>query len=233
MSLPLVVTPLTLPENICNSITSIQAQLDIFAQYLSVTYPGDITGISVGATPPTDTTKAWLKLDTLGRPDKLYYYMGSWLAMNPLVPGFTMIWTDALPDLNTFDGGDSTLPVGYANGPMWEVVSSLAQRLPLGVGTLPDTSTVVGVGDTGGSETHAITIPELPAHHHTVTSKPGLDINNAATVPRTLFGTSDPQEFNSTNDTGDTGSGTAMSLMPPYVGVYFLRRTARLYYVGV
>src|SRR5215468_2300821 len=64
------------------------------------------SGLIISATPPgaSDHDKAWLQLDSMGNPVRIYWFAnGAWLSAHPLPPGFTMLWNQALPNFNTFD----------------------------------------------------------------------------------------------------------------------------------
>lgn len=233
--LVLPVTPGTLPAGACPS--SYQEMLNLFSTFQSVTFPSSQGNLVVSATTPADTTATWLQLDSLGRPVRIYYFAsGAWLSLHPCVPGFTMIWTQTLPTMNTFDGGDASA-LSAISGPMWEVVTAMGARFPLGAGTLPST-TVIAIGDTGGTEDTTLTVPNIPAHGHQlwVGSSDGAQsgIREALqTCDSPASGTSAAYKTNDgshNNYVQNSGSGTAFSNMPPYFGVSFLRRTARLFY---
>lgn len=233
--LVLPVTPGTLPSGACPA--SYQDMLNLFSSFQSVTFPASQGNVIVSATTPADTSATWLQLDSLGRPVRWYSFAsGAWLSLHPCVPGFTMIWTTALPTLTTFDGSDASA-LSAISGPMWEVVTDLAAKFPLGAGTLPG-GTVVAIGDNGGVEENTLSVANLPAHGHEVWvgSSDGSTsgIREALqTVDSPHAGTSAAYRTNdgtNSNYVNDTGSGTAVSNMPPYHGVSFLRRTARLFY---
>src|SRR6478609_2547918 len=118
-----------LPSGFCPS--SYQEMANGFAAIYSVILSQG-TGINViaSSTKPGDTTAVWLQLDSLGRPVRFYYFSsGAWLSLHPMVPGATMIWTTALPNFATFDGGDAN-PISPVSGPMWEEVTELRARMP-------------------------------------------------------------------------------------------------------
>jgi len=50
------------------------------------------------------------------------------------------------------------------------VLPDLRGRIPLGRGALDGTGTNYSLADKNGSETHTLTVPELPAHNHTASS---------------------------------------------------------------
>lgn len=66
-------------------LTTLQAVLDAVAKYVSVVGPDGLSGIVVSANEPgvDDRDKAWLKLESNGKPIGLFKYQDGWI----LVPG--------------------------------------------------------------------------------------------------------------------------------------------------
>lgn len=240
----LKVSPGQLPVGACPA--SYQEMLNLFSANQTVTFPSTFAGVTVSATKPTDTTQAWLQLDSLGRPVRLYYFaQGAWLSQHPMVPDMAMPWFGTLPNFNTFDGGDSNT-VSSISGPMWELVTEIAAKFPLAAGTLPS-GIVVAAGDTGGEEKHILTEQENGPHTHDLdlitplSSKwsngdsnsgkiatgggalsSGADASITATSPFFQIDTSG----------GDSsGAGVGHQNMPPYYGMNWIRRSQRLFYV--
>lgn len=241
-ALTLPVTPGTLPSGACPA--TYQEMLNLFSANQTVPFPSTFTGVILSSTAPSDTTKAWFQLDSFGRPVRLYAFAsGAWLSLHPCVPGFTMIWTTTLPTMTTFDGGDAN-PVSAISGPMWEEVVSLRAAFPLGAGTLPS-GTVVAAGGTGGVETVTLGSTNVPAHNHDlwVGSSDGtasgvrealqtVDNPHGGTAAKYALSDGVTGHNNYVQSEGGDGSGAAVAHtnMPPYVGVFFLRRTNRLFY---
>lgn len=219
-----------LPSGFCPS--DYQDMLNAFSAVQSVTFPSTFQGIIVSGSKPTDTTRAWYRLDTLGRPTQLYVFaQGAWLALHPLVPGHIMIWTGALPNFTTFDGGD-TSPAGPASGPMWEVATELQAKFPIGAGTLPS-GTVINGGDTGGSETVTLNQTQIPPHQHKLEVE---GTSSAGGNPTALFQGTGLKLNTDGGTVGDPASGTPptkaapFTILPPYLGVFYLKRSGRLFY---
>jgi hypothetical protein len=240
MSDPLVlpVTPGVLASGFCPA--TLQDMLNGFSAVQTVTFPGSFTGVWVSPTAPSDTTLAWQKLDSLGRPVGLYAFAsGAWLSRHPMVPGSIMLWDGALPNFTTFDGGDGSA-LSVQSGPTWEECTNLRAKFPLGVGTLPVSGTVVNVTNTGGTEKEDITltVPNLPPHLHTCKGSTGDAPGSGSNFFAVDRSATDPPPSPVDIDTENTGgtSGAAVPIpvthMPPYMGVYFLRRTTRLFYTG-
>jgi len=219
----------------------------MFAQLSSGGGAPVFSGFVVSATKPTDTTVAWLQLDSLGRPTRLYFFaQGAWLSLHPTVPGLTMWWFQALPDFTIFDGGDanSASPI---SGAMWQQAldansNVIAAQFPIAAGTLPST-TVLSVPGSGGEEQHVLVAGEVAPHTHILDGVginmecPGSqqylasghfvgDRNRPSAVP----GADVPTKTNVGGGTGGIASGH--NNMPPYVVGYLLQRTNRLYYVA-
>lgn len=236
----LPVQPSQLPSGFCPS--NYQDLLNNFSANQTVTFPTTFTGVTVSAAKPVDTSQAWLKLDTLGRPTRFYYFaQGAWLAAHPDFPGKTIIWTGVLPDFTIFDGGDSSVP-SPLSGPMWQLAKDkngnvIEAKFLIAAGTLPS-STILAVGDTGGEEKHTLLLKETPPHTHDFTVNA---FNTDAAGSGVLTGGNDNAStprpdgsFNGTTvSTGGDGTPAAalpFNEMPPYLTVYYLQRTNRLYY---
>jgi microcystin-dependent protein len=132
-------------------------------------------------------------------------------------------------DLLSYDGGDGTSnpPTNYT-GAMWEVDTNFQARFPVGAGTFA-ASGVVTVGGTttstaiAGEDQHTLTVPEIPAHTHNFFPLVTADANN---------GGANGVQYGTTANvaTSSTGGGAAHNNLPPFYGVYFIKRTARVYY---
>lgn len=138
-------------------------------------------------------------------------------------------------DLLSYDGGDGTSnpPTNYT-GAMWEVDTAFQARFPVGAGTFA-ASGVVTVGGTttstavAGEDQHLLTTAEMPSHAHLMT----WDSQDTAggNQLKTLYLGPDANVPNDiTKNTGSVGGDTAHNNLPPFYGVYFIKRTARVYY---
>jgi microcystin-dependent protein len=234
-----------LPQGFCPS--DFQSILNAFSNAQFVNIAGISSGFVVSATPPADHTVAWLQLDSLGRPTRVYFFAGgAWLSLHPQVPGQTIIWTQPLPNFTTFDGGDATVqPFSAVSGQMWQLAANaldgsgtqiIQARSPLGVGTLTS-GTIVNVNDTGGEEKHILTDQEMPPHTHTVPLYAGDSVNHADRVNTTDELTAQNLNYQSGSTGGNPATGNpptaalAHNNMGLWYGVYFLQRTSRLFYV--
>lgn len=198
----------------------------MFSANQSVTISGTNTGIIVSQSKPSDTTSAWLQLDSFGRPVRLYFFaQGAWLSIHPELPGMAKIWMGgSVPDFTTFDGGDAQA-LSAISGPMWQEI--LRAQIPIGEGTLPS-GTVLTPGATGGEEKHTITQAELPAIDFYQNPFVGSPLNGS------FFpgGAPDLGQIKPLPTKGTLGNGVAGNNLPPYLVVVYIQRTTRQYYAA-
>jgi hypothetical protein len=180
-------------------------------------------------TPPSDTTQTWHRLNTDGVIEGSYRYIGSqWVRPHPIAPStqWAAPYIGDAASVATLDGGTNT-GVSDAAGPFWEIVTAIGGKMPIGVGTLASGASV-SVNGTGGSETVALTTDQLPAHTH-VTNVPAA---TSGSGPNLVFANAYANFIDRPVTSQPTGEGDAHPNMPPYYGVYFLRRTARKFIVA-
>jgi len=192
--------------------------------------------ISETAPGADDQDKLWIKLSG-GAPVRQYvYYNGAWVWPHAIPPSDSrlQIYKGSSADIDRLDGG-SVGAVGSATGPFWEIDTDMSGRFPLGAGTLPS-GTAVDSGTTGGSETVTLTSDQLPDHSHLFTVNKAVNGDDAAGPGELLMAERNIVTIpgGATPDVSVTGggSGQAHTNMPPYYGVFFLKRTARQYYAG-
>jgi len=222
--------------------TSERLALDIVAG-LAGYLPGQFSKIINSDSEPTIADRInslWYKTIE----GRLYRYDGGWISPNLADADERRIFVGVESGIWSYDGGDgsdpATSPPTDNTGAMWERDADFDFRFPLGAGTSPaPTSTVAGVGDTGGGEKHVLTENELPRDINLTATLPGLKTNietgtpqwlsplasggAAITTPATESGA-----FAFVNEDG----GEAHSTMPPYRAVFFVKRTARLNYTA-
>lgn len=75
------------------------------------------------------------------------------------------------------------------------------------------------LGETGGEETHTLTIDEMPSHNHGT----GLLSGN---LDGTYFWITSPSSYEGTFNTYTTGGDQPHNNMPPYLTVYMWKRIA-------
>lgn len=178
------------------------------------------------ATPaPADQDKPWYRLNSNGTPDKWYEYSGGvWISPHPDFVGKVVMWEGDIATIATLDGGEAAA-ITDRTGPMWEQVTQLAAKFPIGVGTLPS-GTVLAVGSTGGEEKHTLTIAEMPEHAHTLRCDSKNTVGTEVRRPRPDDTAGTDQDVSTTA----TGGGDPHSIMPPYYALHAIRRTGRLFY---
>ena len=206
-----------------------------------------------------DRGKPWFRLNGDGTPDRWYVYaMGKWLSPHEKSASGNerMIWVGSEASLWSYDGGDGNDPASTAptstTGAMWQRDTAFDFRFPLGVGTSPTVTqpsgsttgnTTVAVGGTGGAEDTEIVLTEdnLAPHSHdlTVESTTGDSADEAEGKFSVGDGTFKWRSDLSNDKVGHTreaggnsdeeADAIAKTNMPPYYGVFFAKRTARIF----
>lgn len=219
------------------------------ANALKAVLPGQ-TFYNYGDTKPAPEFQAYPWLRTIDA--RWYQFTGSWISPNQETSAdVRRIFVGDAAALAAYDGGAAGA-VTANSGPMWEVDTVASARFLVGAGTFPSTL-VVAVGGVGGAEQHTLTDAEGGVGQHTHAfglSNPGNDdayfkkAGAPGTVPGYLgyyiTGSNGNIELNQTTadlftlPSGAAGAGvtpTPFSLLPPYYGVWIIKRTARLNYV--
>lgn len=228
---PVTITTASVSEDFCPS--TLREAWPLLVSLLGAEISG-MAFFNYGNTTPSpdNQDKPWRRLNTNGTPDREYDYVGGvWLARHPVAPGTIIMYDGAEATIDTFDGGEAGT-VSETTGPMWERVTALNARFPLGVGTLPS-GAAVAVTNTGGEEKHTLIEEEIPAHTHALHYTPNHATDNGAGPDIEVFRTASASDPSLSPDSfgGDADSETvAHNTMPPYYAVFFLRKTSRLYY---
>ncbi len=218
----------TVPSGFCPIKDSDWQQL---VALLSGTFTGD-PNFNFGNTTPTPTNrgKPWFRTNTDGTPDRWYVFaQGAWLSQHPIATGLIQIYTGDETTIDTLDGGEAGA-VSTISGPMWQRVTQLDAKFPIGVGTLPSSATV-GVLDTGGEEKHSLDVTEIPPHSHNTGSETFTIGSGAGTIllrPDSIAAALPKQATSSVG--GSASVVVAHNTMPPYCGVFFLVKSARRFY---
>lgn len=241
MATPVYFTPGTLPEDYC--FTTPQQFYNDIINNLIGEIPGNYNSFNFGndVPDPADQDKPWIRTDGYGNFDRVYTYNGAWVSPHP-VPASAderRIWVGTENSAWAYDGGDGTdpgtNPPTDTTGAMWEVDHDFDFRFPVGVGTNTvsydgDAATTITLGEEGGEERVDVLLENLPTD---------------LTIPRQQIPVgsgdgdylahddSDEEDIGVNRDAADDdvpGTGHSLANMPPFLGVYFIKRTARQYY---
>ena len=181
--------------------------------------------------------------------------VGLWVRYHP-IPASSQsrqLWVGNTTDLQLYDGGDAN-PPGDASGPMWEVDTNFAAKFPVGPGTFAGGG-IVAVTGTGGNDEQTIPATAIPAHQHIVS----IGVNTATTgepapgsspgsvqygIGKTLavgaivddstghVARSYPLTSQYSSDPPPATPTAKLNMLPPYYGVYFIKRSQRLFFVA-
>jgi len=164
------------------------------------------------------------------------YDQGFWLRKNIVAAsGYDRrIFVGTTTDLLSYDGGDGTATATTLTGPMWEVDTEFEARFPVGVGAFVASGAVAVLGKTtstsiAGEDQHTLTVPEMPKHTHSMTWDSN-DTSGGDQLNTLYYGPEANIPNNMIKDTGSTGGDVAHNNLPPFYGVYFIKRTSRVYY---
>ena len=237
----------TIEPSACFS--SVQALYDLVIDSTTAHVKGEYSLFNFGDTVPavSDQDKPWIR--TIGNaPDKIYVYeSGYWLSRHP-VPADSYerrICTTA--QLAEYDGGGVGTATTFT-GPFWEVDPDFSAVFPVGVGTFAS-GTDVDNGGTGGEDKTTLTSSQLPNHQHDGKAYYASEQSAASSNSTDPSGNADDCEHESKGHTAGSGvgfsvagvrtegslvggSGEAHDNLPPYRGVYFIKRTIRQYYTA-
>lgn len=232
MSAPVHISSLAVSPTFCHS--DWPTTVAYIVSLLQATLEGDIQTINFGSTTPAaearDKPRFLINADgTPAYSSWASYSNGNWLARHPLAPGIIVMYEGTEASITTLDGGE-TATVSTTTGPFWERVTQMDARFPIGPGTLAS-GTVVSVGTTGGAETVTLTLEQIPSHVHTIkiggaTQATGGNVIESAETPDAPQGSKDTLRTG-----GDENHETvAHTNLPPYRGIWFIRRTGRLFF---
>jgi hypothetical protein len=224
-----------IPSNSC--FTTVSALYDLFINSTSAEVAGDYSLFNFGDTIPSaeDTDKPWIRT-IAGQPDRLYYYYnGAWVSKHPVpyvagASGERKIYVGALGDIDTYDGGSSG-SVTLTTGPFWERDTEFNAKFPVGIGNTENGTEITEASKTGGSDQTVLQESNLPPHDHDVIYNPrGFEtgsINTGSAEGSFKVGAG---KAGGMVIAGGAQSSDAFTNLPPYYGVYFIKRTARVYY---
>jgi len=176
----------------------------------------------------------------------------NWLSPHPVPPNCPecRIWVGSEQSVWSYDGGDGTNPATNAptanTGAMWMVEHAFDFRFPVGAGTNiatfdGDVASVIAPLDQGGDErvalgqnqagphTHPMVVQDTPAVTPlTPTNQLSINAVDSTVGYDTLNGSNGQATLGQTGET--TGTTLTHQNMPPYLGIFFIKRTTRYYY---
>jgi len=189
-----------------------------------------------GPTTPTLNNQVYPWLDENG--NWWVFQGGYWSRENPVAANSSerRIFVGTSADVLSYDGGDGTVYSGnpYA-GSMWAIDTNFEARFPVGAGTFAASGVVSVNGTTtstavAGEDKHTLVTAEMPSHTHQILDQ---------YINLTQRGSADTSVFSATNrsegvanllPTTSSGGDAAHNNLPPFYGVYFIKRTSRVYY---
>jgi len=232
-----------LPEGYCYPGDP-QLFVNAIAKAITGVAPSGLQGLIISQTAPDpeDQDKGWIKLNPDLSPDLLYtFYNGLWVWRHPEQASSAkrIIFEGDATDVAALDLPAANFdPVTETTGPFWEIDSNYGGRFVIGAGTLPTSGSVLSIGDTGGEETVSLTESQNGPHVHTfgVEGISGLPTDGELGF---IGGDSGVKVYYRTTtaaaylgETRSKGEGDPHNNMPQYRAANFIKRTARVFYVG-
>jgi len=245
-TLPII--PPSVPEGFCNTLGPdwIQQIINLMGQSVAVFSDVGTIVLNQEVVPNANQRDfLWFRPST----SIIYYWdtgTSAWISVHPDPPGSDVrrFWAGTLVDLESYDGGLPG-PVGDNAGPMWEEDTDMPGRSPMHPGPIPSANPAktLAVNENYGEGAHTLTQAELP------------DVTFPNVAPAQGDATGDIWGDSTGSDTGELygdnglaaentaenpikfvvksgGSGSPLNVIHPVRGLYCIRRTARINYVG-
>lgn len=194
-----------------------------------------------------DQGKLWIQVNSYHEPIRQWIYSsGAWIWPHPIPPSDKRLqmFVGSAAEVDTLDGGVAGT-AGAKSGPFWEIYSDMSAKFPMGVGTLED-GTSVAVTNTGGQERVTLTSTQVPDHQHKGKAYYKASGGTAGSDESGLMDNLYHENSGHTTNSGTTSVAAAGVLtsetvgtigeshpnLPPYYGVYFIKRTGRQFYTA-
>lgn len=198
---------------------------------------GDANFFNDGDTTPApdDQDRPWLPHNYSGNNPPAFVYQfvdGAWRMPNPNPTGAVMMYQGTEASIETFDGGEAGA-ITATTGPMWQKVSAMDAKIPIGPGTLgtaPNTRTIA-IGGTLGEDKVTLIEENIPIDEIIAYSEAaGANLATVGLIADDDRNSSpNPDPIHSFG--GDiNGATVAHENMPPVYGIWFIVRTARKFY---
>lgn len=200
---------------------------------------GTTNNFNYGPTTPTadQRDRPWHRTDAAFTPDRVYTWStlaAAWVAPHAVPSDVVWLYAGNIALIDILDGGEAGAATPFT-GVMWEKYSAMDGRVPIGPGTL-DQGTVVALAGTGGTEKVILTEANLAPHTHAVNGYPH-SLSAGTDQPTNQIIIDDdwktPALAKATAQGGGTGSplaATAHQNLPPFLGVWFIKKSARTHY---
>lgn len=200
---------------------------------LTVTLPGSFSLFNFGNDQPAveDRDKPWFRLNADGSPDKWWvWFNGIWVNRHPIEASdlSLRLYRGDAASVDTYDGG-SAGAITETSGPMWAIDSEMEGRSPIGVGHIGGgTGTELALDQTFGEEKHTQTAAEMAAHTHDLSAD--KDNFTAFTTAGTNAMPVGSGYVTKAIAMQTAGESTPANIVHPVLAMYYLKRTARVYY---
>lgn len=205
----------------------------------------DLTGVIASSTTPdpSDRDKLWIKLESPNGPPigQFFYGGGDWLwpydgDTRKVIKGERMLWVGNSADIPTLGGGTAGVTT-VKLGAFWEIDTLFEGRSPIGVGAIPDAIPAKSITseENYGEGAHLQLEEEVGPHGHGLptltdamrtTLAPGSGSNNDDSISGAGF--MGLATFSKIGDVTQVG----MPIIHPVRGIYFLKRTIRIWMTG-
>jgi hypothetical protein len=217
----------SVPTETC--FESIQQLYNTFVNNTTAYVAGSYSLFNYGDSTPAvdDQDRPWIR--TIGgKPDRIYSFVdGKWASKHSIPAGGNVrqMWVGSEVELETYDGGESGTAKDMA-GPFWTVDTDMSARFPVGVGDFAAAEKA-----TGGEKDTTLEEKNLPPHVHDLkyTESPLKNTGGAQNAGEGHF-TSGSKIVNGMITAGSSQTSESFTNLPPYYGVYFIKRTSRVYY---
>lgn len=212
------------PAGLC--YTTLTNDIPIIAQYLRAIFSGNELNTGSATPAAEDRNKPWLRTNSDGTPDGVWFFSGGfWLQKHETPIGAVILYEGTLGSIETFDGGESGA-ITSTTGAFWQEVTEMQGKSPMHPGTLAS-GLVVNVGDNLGQEKIVMTLANLIEHSHDImTWTSGATGGDGAKV----LNQPDPGTLSLVPSEATGGSPPdGMDNIGPSRGLFFIRRSARLY----